>query len=72
LSLYFMTNKRPQLNIKLISLGAIISRLHYGIDICSWWTTRGKKELENGVYLYPIHVGWQTVLEISNKNFYTQ
>ncbi|CAG8701506.1 25117_t:CDS:2, partial [Gigaspora rosea] len=52
-----MTNKRPQLNIKLISLGAIIP--------C-------EKELENGVYLYPIRVGWQTVLEISNKNFYTQ
>ncbi|CAG8771438.1 2633_t:CDS:1, partial [Dentiscutata heterogama] len=28
--------------------------------------------LENGAYLYPIRVGWQTVLEISNKNFYTQ
>ncbi|CAG8745687.1 1934_t:CDS:2, partial [Gigaspora rosea] len=36
------------------------------------WTTQGKKELENEVYLYPIRVGWQTVLEISNKNFYTQ
>ncbi|CAG8736752.1 18631_t:CDS:2, partial [Dentiscutata erythropus] len=33
---------------------------------------RGEKELKNGVYLYPIRVGWQTVLEISNKNFYTQ
>ncbi|CAG8651670.1 9443_t:CDS:2 [Gigaspora margarita] len=56
-----MTNKQPQLNIKLISLGAIISRLYYG-----------EKELENRVYLYSIRVGWQTVLEISNKNFYTQ
>ncbi|CAG8853750.1 10214_t:CDS:1, partial [Gigaspora margarita] len=35
LSLHFMTNKRPQLHIKLISLGAIIPCLHYGIDICS-------------------------------------
>ncbi|CAG8755328.1 13926_t:CDS:1, partial [Dentiscutata erythropus] len=67
-----MTNKRPQLNIKLISLGAIIPRLHYGIDICNWWTTWGEKDLEKGVYLYPIRVGWQTVLEINNKNFYTQ
>ena len=65
-------NKRPQLNVKLISLGSIIPRLHYGINICSWWITRGKKDLEKGVRLYPIRVGWQTVLEMNDKNFYTQ
>ncbi|CAG8671346.1 15075_t:CDS:2, partial [Cetraspora pellucida] len=68
----YMTNKRPQLNIKLISLSAIIHHLHYGIDICNWWTTWDKKDLKKRVYLYLIHVGWQTVLEINNKNFYTQ
>ena len=65
-------SKRPQLNVKLISLGAIISRLHYGVNICKWWTTRSEKDFEKGVYLYPIRVGWQTVLEINNKYFYTQ
>jgi hypothetical protein len=65
-------SKRPQLNVELISLDAIIPRLHYGVDICKWWTTRGEKILEKGVHLYPIHVGWQTVLEINNKYFYTQ
>jgi len=65
-------SKRPQLNVKLISLGAIIPRLHYGVNICKWWTTRSEKDFEKGVYLYPIRVGWQTVLEINNKYFYTQ
>ncbi len=27
--------------------------------------------MEKSIYLYPICVGWQTVLEINNKNFYT-
>ena len=69
---FLLMSKRPSLNVKLISCGAIIPRLHYGVDICKWWTTRGEKDLEDGVYLYPIRVGWQTVLEINNKYFYTQ
>ncbi|CAG8762462.1 12931_t:CDS:2, partial [Cetraspora pellucida] len=68
----YMTNKRPQLNIKLISHDAIILCLHYSIDICNWWTIQSKKDLKKKVYLYSIHAGWQTVLEINNKNFYTQ
>jgi len=60
------------LNVRLISFSAIISRLRYGIDICNWWIARGETNLEKGVYLYLIRVGWQAVLEINNKNFYTQ
>jgi hypothetical protein len=63
---------QPNLKIKLVSLGSIIPRLHYGPEICDWWTTHGDKNLENGVLLFPIRVGWQTVLEINNKSFYTQ
>ena len=58
--------------MKLIFLGAIIPCLHYGVDICKWWTIRGEKDLEKDVHLYPIHVGWKAVLEINNKYFSTQ
>ncbi|CAG8704190.1 11899_t:CDS:2, partial [Acaulospora morrowiae] len=33
---------------------------------------RGENNLQEGVYLYPICIGWQTALEINNKCFYTQ
>jgi hypothetical protein len=65
-------SKRPLLHVQIISLGAIIPRLHYEVDICKWWTTRGERDFEKDVLLYPIHVGWQTILEINSKYFYTQ
>ncbi len=27
--------------------------------------------MKKGIYLYSIRIGWQIVLEINNKNFYT-
>ena len=52
-----MTNQ-PNLKVKLVSLGSIIPHLHYGPEICDWWTTHDDKNLENGVLLFPIRVGW--------------
>ncbi|CAG8849922.1 9029_t:CDS:2, partial [Racocetra persica] len=36
------------------------------IDICNWWTTQSEKDLEKGVYLYPIRVGCQVGLKFSD------
>ena len=49
--------KQFQLNVKLISLSAIVSHLYYGINIYNWWTIRNEKNLEKGIYLYPICIG---------------
>lgn len=66
-----MSNK-PLLKVNLVSIGSIIPHLHYGPNLQHWWTSHGEKNLENGVQLYPIRLGWQTVLETNNKFFYTQ
>ena len=31
---------------------------------------RGDSKLEDGVFLYPIRVGWETVIEQNNRYFY--
>ena len=66
-------NKRPILDVKLVSIGQIVSRLHYGVNSREWWIMRGdSSNLENGTLLYPIRVGWQTVVEQNNRHFYME
>jgi len=63
-------NKQPKLDIKLVSIGQIVPRLHYGANSREWWIMRGDSKLEDGVFLYPIRVGWETVIEQNNRYFY--
>ncbi|PKY61570.1 hypothetical protein RhiirA4_486726 [Rhizophagus irregularis] len=63
-------NKRPILDVKLVSVGQIVPRLHYGEYSREWWIMRGNINPEEGALLYPIRVGWQTVIEQNNRCFY--
>src|SRR3954466_3800230 len=63
-------NKRLTLDVKLVSAGQIISQLHYGVNSREWWIMRGDSNPEEGALLYPIRVGWQTVIEQNNRRFY--
>ena len=63
-------NKQPYLNVKLVSVGQIVSRLHYGVNSREWWIMRGDSKPEEGVFLYPIRVGWETVIEQNSRYFY--
>ena len=63
-------NKQPKLDIKLVSIGQIVPRLHYEVNSREWWIMRGDSKLEEGVFLYPIRVGWETVIEQNNRYFY--
>src|SRR3954464_12109341 len=65
-------SKRPVVNVKLIAIGSILPSLHYGINAIHWWAMRGDVDLNNGTFLYPIRVGWQTVIETTSKRYYTQ
>ena len=62
-------SKRQIVNVKLIATGSILPDLHYGINAIHWWTMRGDVDLTNGVFLYPICVGWQTVIEATSKRY---
>ncbi|CAI2184558.1 17417_t:CDS:2 [Funneliformis geosporum] len=63
-------NKQPKLDVKLVSIGQIVSRFHYGVNSRKWWIMRGDSNLEEGVFLYPIRVGCKTVIEQNNRYFY--
>jgi len=65
-------SKRPIFNVKIIAIGSILPNLHYGVNAIHWWVVRGDVDLINGTFLYPIRVGWQTVIEIASKRYYTQ
>ncbi|CAG8480457.1 3967_t:CDS:2 [Funneliformis mosseae] len=48
-------NKQPILDIKLVSIGQIVSKLHYRVNSREWWIMRSdSSDLENGTLLYPI------------------
>ncbi|CAG8790494.1 18278_t:CDS:1, partial [Gigaspora rosea] len=63
-------SKRPFLSINLISLGQIIPSVHYGVNSHNWWMVKDDSLTEEGVFLYPIRIGWQTVFEQNNRRFY--
>ncbi|CAH1764374.1 15_t:CDS:2, partial [Entrophospora sp. SA101] len=65
-------SKRQIVNTKLIASGSILPSLHYGVNAIHWWTMRDGVDLTNGAFLYPIRVGWQTVIEVTSKRYYTQ
>ncbi|CAG8687233.1 15583_t:CDS:1, partial [Dentiscutata heterogama] len=63
-------SKRLYLSVKLISLGQIIPSLHYGTNSHYWWRVKNDSLIKEGVFLYPIRIGWQTLFEQNNKCFY--
>jgi len=63
-------SKRPTFGVKLVSVGQILPRLHYGVNSREWWIMRGDSNPENGTLLYPIRVGWQTVIQQNDRHFY--
>ncbi|CAG8853927.1 28402_t:CDS:1, partial [Gigaspora margarita] len=63
-------SKRPFLSINLISLGQIIPSVHYGVNSHNWWMVKDDSLTEEGVFLYPIRIGWQTIFEQNNRRFY--
>ncbi|CAG8458528.1 6386_t:CDS:10 [Scutellospora calospora] len=63
-------SKRPYLSVKLISLGQIIPNIHYGTNSHYWWRVKNDSLIEEGIFLYPVRIGWQTLFEQNNKRFY--
>ena len=60
--------KRKRVSPRLISIGSIVSRLHYGAFSYKWWLI--STNANNINELYPIRVGLSIVIELNDVQFY--
>lgn len=62
-----MTRHRPT-TPRLVSIGSIVPRLHYGTFSCEWWLI--KTNNENVEELYPIRIDMSIITELNGIQFY--